>query len=236
MDGNHAFDGKWLGTGPKPSLVKRIANGDWPYARPHPQKWRPRTFAPPFGLLHPRLQHLFSQAFQDGHGDPQQRPDASKWHQALSDVESDRAYVKKLTRQFRKAAWRAAAPSTGQSHGHASNPNGYAKRVLRHQPIQLLHRLAFLCRRHAKPVVCALLLTAGLAVGFYLGSGHSRVTKGSRSGKTPTTRGPGHRHPDPPLRQHQPTPQLWKALRDLSLEPASRSSDGHLLNSLKEHE
>ena len=230
MDGNHPFSGKWLGIGPKPRLTERIKNGDWPYARPLPNNYRPGAFAPPFRVLHPLIQDLLSKAFQDGHRDATLRPKAAKWHQVLVDVENERAYVDKATRSFRKHPWRGPAPANGQSTGQGVVVSGHAKTLFHHIPLHLLRTLAMQCRRNAKRAVSVAILTAVLAGGFHLGGSRSPVTNRPR----PQSR--ANRHTDQPLLKNQSTPQLWKTLRDLSLRTATRTSDGQLLTSRKEHE
>ena len=111
MDGNHPHQGKWIGQGPRPSLPQRIAKGIWPHSKPAPKNWRPRSFAPPFDILHPLIQDAMTRCFQYGHGDPSRRPSASKWQQLLIDVENDQAYLNKVMRLFQKAAWRRQAPT-----------------------------------------------------------------------------------------------------------------------------
>ena len=148
----------------------------------------------------------------------------------LVDVENERAYVDKATRSFRKHPWRGPAPANGQSTGQGVVVSGHAKTLFHHIPLHLLRTLAMQCRRNAKRAVSVAILTAVLAGGFHLGGSRSPVTNRPR----PQSR--ANRHTDQPLLKNQSTPQLWKTLRDLSLRTATRTSDGQLLTSRKEHE
>jgi DNA-binding helix-hairpin-helix protein with protein kinase domain len=104
MDGNHPYQGKWIGKGQKPPLPKRIARGIWPYAQPAPKNWRPRSASPPFDILHPLVRNAMICCFKPGHRNPARRPSASKWHKLLLEVENDQAYLDKTVRRCQKAS------------------------------------------------------------------------------------------------------------------------------------
>lgn len=88
MEGAHPFAGAFLGPDdPPPSLAERIKAGHFAHgARCGP--CRPLPGAVPFEVLHPALRDLFTRCFQDGHGDPQARPDAAAWQSALDEAEN----------------------------------------------------------------------------------------------------------------------------------------------------
>ena len=87
MEGHHPFLGGSKGTG-NPVLVEdRIAAGQFAYAR-HRGPVRPPAGAPSFSALHPSVQALFVRCFEDGHVTPRKRPNATRWHQALSQAEA----------------------------------------------------------------------------------------------------------------------------------------------------
>jgi serine/threonine protein kinase len=83
MEGSHPFAGIYIGEGEPPSLGERIAAAHFCYAG-HSVPYRPALFAPPFALLHPKLQELFIICFVDSKENPQIRPTAAQWHEALS--------------------------------------------------------------------------------------------------------------------------------------------------------
>lgn len=88
MEGTHPFTGVFQGSGEVPSYEKRILSGHFPYSIKKRVPYQPTRNAPPFGLLHPSLQRLFVNCFEDGHDDPQARPDAQAWQNALTEAES----------------------------------------------------------------------------------------------------------------------------------------------------
>jgi DNA-binding helix-hairpin-helix protein with protein kinase domain len=127
MDGNHPYQGKWIGKGQKPPLPKRIARGIWPYAQPAPKNWRPRSASPPFEILHPLIRNAMIRCFKQGHRNPARRPSASKWHKLLLEVENDQAYLDRTVRRCQKASWRKRSPRKGAKNRHASTGNRFMK-------------------------------------------------------------------------------------------------------------
>lgn len=86
MEGTHPFAGVYTGEGEPPPYEARIMRGEFPYGtRPVPYRVMPA--APPFRNLHPRLQELFLRCFEEGHSNPQARPDAETWVTALQAAE-----------------------------------------------------------------------------------------------------------------------------------------------------
>jgi hypothetical protein len=86
MEGTHPFAGVYTGEGEPPPYEARIMRGEFPYgSRPVPYRVMPA--APPFRNLHPRLQELFLRCFEEGHSNPQARPDAETWVTALQAAE-----------------------------------------------------------------------------------------------------------------------------------------------------
>lgn len=86
MEGTHPFAGVYTGEGEPPPYEARIMRGDFPYGtRSVPYRLMPA--APPFRNLHPRLQELFLRCFEEGHSNPQARPDAETWVTALQAAE-----------------------------------------------------------------------------------------------------------------------------------------------------
>ena len=88
MEGTHPFAAVYQGTGEPPPTEKRILTGHFPYGTKK-VPYGPAPGAPPFEVLHPRLQHLLVCCFEDGHSKPQARPDAQTWMMALHEAEKD---------------------------------------------------------------------------------------------------------------------------------------------------
>lgn len=68
-----------------PECLKR---GYFPYAQSS-NGIAPPPGAPPYAMLHPRLQELFNQCFIDGSQDPGRRPTAHVWRRALRESEQE---------------------------------------------------------------------------------------------------------------------------------------------------
>jgi DNA-binding helix-hairpin-helix protein with protein kinase domain len=88
MEGTHPFSGVPLRDGDSQQLEIRIKNGHFPHGN-RKVPYRAMPVAPPFTSLNPELQALFIQCFEDGHIDPQRRPDARTWQNALEQAESE---------------------------------------------------------------------------------------------------------------------------------------------------
>jgi hypothetical protein len=86
MEGTHPFAGAYLGRGDAPPYEERIRVGHFPYASRNHIPYRPMPVAPPLGILHPVLQHMFVRCFEDGYKDPPTRPDAPSWQSALEEA------------------------------------------------------------------------------------------------------------------------------------------------------
>jgi WD40 repeat protein len=90
MEGTHPFAGQFTGRGEPPAVETRISSGHFPHApngllRRVP--YRPVPAAPPFYVLSPPLRELFVRCFDDGHREPQARPDARVWAETLKEAE-----------------------------------------------------------------------------------------------------------------------------------------------------
>ena len=75
MEGTHPFAGVFTGHGDDPPLDARISRGHFPYSTRR-VPYQPVPHAPPLEILHPGIQRLFVQCFEEGHRDPCRRPDA----------------------------------------------------------------------------------------------------------------------------------------------------------------
>lgn len=84
MEGFHPFAGG-SGSGEASLIGESILRGGFSHGR-HP-KQKPPPGAPPFRILNPRLQEMFTRCFEEGHGKPSVRPTALQWQSALIDAE-----------------------------------------------------------------------------------------------------------------------------------------------------
>ncbi len=83
MEGTHPFAGVYQGTDDPPPYETRIQQGFFPSGtRRGP--YRPMPAAPPFEILHPTLQRLFLECFEEGFTRPSARPTALQWQNALT--------------------------------------------------------------------------------------------------------------------------------------------------------
>jgi DNA-binding helix-hairpin-helix protein with protein kinase domain len=87
MEGTHPFSGIFEGQGEPPPYEARIASGHFTYSQKRKVPYLPTPIAPPWEVLHPRLQEMFVRCFEDGHYNPQLRPSASNWLLALAEAE-----------------------------------------------------------------------------------------------------------------------------------------------------
>jgi len=86
MAGNHPFlRGEWTGAGEQPDALTLAASGQW--AGGPGSALRTYRFAPPIDFLPQEIQRLFVRAFTEGAQNPQARPTAAEWRQALLGVQ-----------------------------------------------------------------------------------------------------------------------------------------------------
>jgi WD40 repeat protein/serine/threonine protein kinase len=79
--GDQPFKGKWVGRGDSPQPSELIRQGSWPYAPNSLVQPGPNTI--PLSVIHPQLQVCFQRCFTAGHRNPQDRPSAQDWGEAL---------------------------------------------------------------------------------------------------------------------------------------------------------
>jgi hypothetical protein len=87
MEGTHPFSSVYAGAGEPPPLEARISAGHFSYDVARSSTYRPMPTAPAFATLAPPLQRLFQQAFVTGQFQPQYRPTAQAWADALHTAE-----------------------------------------------------------------------------------------------------------------------------------------------------
>lgn len=85
--GDQPFKGKWVGRGESPQPSELIRQGFWPYAPDSQVQPGPNTI--PLSILHPQLQVCFQRCFTAGHRNPQERPSAEEWGDALKHATAD---------------------------------------------------------------------------------------------------------------------------------------------------
>jgi|GEM_PF-7088314 len=83
--GEHPFDFRWVGTGPRLKRTEVVELGWWPHSRAYPDV-EPRRGIRPFVKLDLELQSLFRRTFDDGHSqrNPTMRPQLREWEAVLS--------------------------------------------------------------------------------------------------------------------------------------------------------
>ncbi len=86
MEGAHPFSGVYQGEDDPPPYETRIQNGHYTYGT-RPTPFTPMPLAPPIDMLHPTLRALFTRCFEEGHANPDLRPDAATWANALMQAE-----------------------------------------------------------------------------------------------------------------------------------------------------
>lgn len=87
MEGTHPFSGIFQGVLEPPPYEARIVAGHFTYSHKRQVPYLPTPIAPPWEILHPRLQALFVRCFEDGHNNPQLRPSAQTWLSAIAEAE-----------------------------------------------------------------------------------------------------------------------------------------------------
>ena len=84
MEGTHPFSGIFQGAIEPPPYQGRILEGHFTYSQKKQVPYLPTPISPPWNLLHPSLRDLFVRCFEDGHDNPQLRPNAQTWLSALT--------------------------------------------------------------------------------------------------------------------------------------------------------
>jgi DNA-binding helix-hairpin-helix protein with protein kinase domain len=87
MEGTHPFSGIFQSVGEPPPYEARIAKGHFTYSVNRCVPYTPTPIAPSWNVLHPTLQQLFVRCFEDGHNNPNIRPNAQTWLLALAEAE-----------------------------------------------------------------------------------------------------------------------------------------------------
>ncbi|MTJ13271.1 hypothetical protein FJR11_11860 [Anabaena sp. UHCC 0187] len=88
--GNNPFQGKWTGAGETPDINELICQGLWVNGSTNLIAAVARTI--PLEIVHPEIQQCFLRCFNDGHKNPNFRPTARRWLEALK-VGNDRLTI-----------------------------------------------------------------------------------------------------------------------------------------------
>ena len=88
--GNNPFQGKWTGAGEIPEINELICQGLWVNGSTNLIAAVARTI--PLEIVHPEIQQCFLKCFNDGYKNPNFRPTARKWLEALK-VGNDRLTI-----------------------------------------------------------------------------------------------------------------------------------------------
>ena len=88
--GNNPFQGEWTGAGETPDINELICQGLWVNGSTNLIAAVARTI--PLEIVHPEVQQCFLKCFNDGHKNPNFRPTARKWLEALK-VGNDRLTI-----------------------------------------------------------------------------------------------------------------------------------------------
>jgi DNA-binding helix-hairpin-helix protein with protein kinase domain len=89
MQGIHPFAGRCREPSGTDSIAARIAAGHWPYSWLRTGPIQPSPHAPPWFALPPSVQELLRRCFEDAHAEPELRPSAAQWQNALEEAEGE---------------------------------------------------------------------------------------------------------------------------------------------------
>lgn len=87
LEGEHPFRGVWQGSGDKPSVTDLAPQGMWAYR--DGGMLRPRPSAISIEILPRAIRKMFQSAFELGALDPDARPSAEDWHEALAALDRE---------------------------------------------------------------------------------------------------------------------------------------------------
>jgi len=118
----HPFSGQWVRGGDEPNTIDELIHqGCWMYGQRSGLK--PAATSIPINVVHPRLQELFRRCFDDGHGNPEERPRASDWEEALSLAYSELGQCTRENQHFYSKHYGRCYWCQRRSEGHDFFPS-----------------------------------------------------------------------------------------------------------------
>lgn len=85
--GEHPFKGHWRGDEDPPEIDELVRQCFWPYA--NSSLIQPGTRTIPLDIVHPQVKECFLRCFNEGHHNPNVRPNATDWVRALQSALDD---------------------------------------------------------------------------------------------------------------------------------------------------
>ena len=89
MEGRHPFRGKYKGAGEPPTVESNISQGYFLHSELRDGMLTPIPASVPWDSLHPSVKDLFARCFDDGHANPQARPEPKEWVSVLEQSMKD---------------------------------------------------------------------------------------------------------------------------------------------------
>ena len=89
MEGRHPFRGKYKGAGEPPTVESNISQGYFLHSELRGGMLTPIPASVPWDSLHPSVKDLFARCFDDGHANPQSRPEPKEWVSVLEQSMKD---------------------------------------------------------------------------------------------------------------------------------------------------
>lgn len=160
MEGTHPFSGIFQSVGEPPPYEARIAKGHFTYSVNRHVPYSPTPIAPSWNVLHPTLQQLFVRCFEDGHNNPQIRPNAQTWLLALTEAENALVRCQKNPQHLHsnhqhKCPWCERSAKLGGRDPFPSIQAIEAKQHLKPRPKPKRRRTATTPRRRTTTTVTA---------------------------------------------------------------------------------
>jgi hypothetical protein len=101
--GYHPFTGQWKGKGDSPQLKESIRQGWWPYGKK--SLIRSGNMTMPLEIVSTTVQTYFKQCFNEGHLNPELRPSAEQWHNALKEAFEELTICGKVDSHYYSASY-----------------------------------------------------------------------------------------------------------------------------------
>ncbi len=96
--GEHPFKGHWRGDEDPPEIDELVRQCFWPYA--NNSLIQPGKITIPLDIVHPQVKECFLRCFNEGHHNPNMRPDATDWVRALQSAFDDLVQCEKSSNHW----------------------------------------------------------------------------------------------------------------------------------------